>query len=96
MVSERLGHSRGWDGQRHIGQTSSSSQTYANTAGPDPQGVGLWACGFVGFCFVFLEDFFVCFLAMLRAFGALYHRALQGCLGMEAEAGLGGEPGRGN
>lgn len=63
---------------------------------PDPQGVGLWACGFVGFCFVFLEDFFVCFLAMLGAFGALYHRALQGCLGMEAEAGLGGEPGRGD
>lgn len=61
MVSERPGHSRGWDGQRHMGQTSSSSQTYANTAGQIRRA---WVCGLVGlwgFVLFFLRTFLCVF-----------------------------------
>lgn len=51
-----------------------------------------WVCGSVGlwvFVLFFLRNFFF-FLAVLRAFGALHHMTLQGYLGVEAEAGVGG------
>lgn len=77
MVSQRPGYSRGrgWNRAEELGSVLQFIPDLSKHSWPRSKGVGLWVCGFVGFCFVFLEDFF--FLAVPRAFGAPYHKALK-------------------